>query len=84
MVEHAAQPKAFNNIPDTLWWAVVTLTTIGYGDVTPITPLGKFLAGVIAIVGIGIFALPTAIVTAAILDAGVDRDTTCPHCGKPV
>ncbi|WP_301102172.1 ion transporter [Propionivibrio sp.] len=82
LLEHAAQPDKFSSIPETLWWAVVTLTTIGYGDVTPITSLGKTLAGVIVLVGIGIFALPTAIMTAAILDAGVDRPARCPHCGK--
>ncbi len=82
MVEHAAQPEAFSSIPETLWWAVVTLTTIGYGDVTPITALGKFLSGGIVIIGVGIFALPTAIVTAAILDAGLNHSTRCPHCGK--
>jgi voltage-gated potassium channel len=82
MVEHAAQPTKFSSIPETLWWAVVTLTTIGYGDVTPITPLGKLLAGASAIFGIGVFALPTAIMTAAILDAGIDSSAECPHCGK--
>jgi voltage-gated potassium channel len=82
LVEHAAQPDKFSSIPETLWWAVVTLTTIGYGDVTPITSLGKALAGAIVLIGIGIFALPTAITTAAILDAGADRPGRCPHCGR--
>lgn len=82
MVEHPAQPDKFSSIPETLWWAVVTLTTIGYGDITPVTPLGKLLAGASAIFGIGVFALPTAIMTAAILDAGADPDAACPHCGK--
>lgn len=81
MVEHAVQPDKFCSIPETLWWAVVTLTTIGYGDITPITPLGKLLAGAGAIFGIGVFALPTAIMTAAILDAGTDAEAQCPHCG---
>lgn len=81
-VEHAAQPAIFSSIPATLWWAVVTLTTIGYGDMAPITPLGKVLTSVIAIFGIGIFALPTAILTAAILDAGGKLAGRCPHCEK--
>ncbi|WP_412478497.1 ion transporter [Azonexus sp. IMCC34839] len=81
MVEHSVQPDKFSSIPETLWWAVVTLTTIGYGDITPITPLGKLLAGAGAIFGIGIFALPTAVMTAAILDAGTDAEANCPHCG---
>ncbi len=82
LVEHAAQPDKFGSIPETLWWAIITLTTIGYGDITPVTALGKILSGVILLVGIGIFALPTAIVTAAILDAGADRPERCPHCGR--
>lgn len=81
-VEHGAQPDKFSSIPETVWWAVVTLTTIGYGDIAPITPLGKALTSVIAIFGIGIFALPTAILTAAILDAGRTLSGRCPHCQK--
>ena len=81
MVEHSVQPDKFGSIPETLWWAVVTLTTIGYGDITPITPLGKIIAGILAIFGIGIFALPTAIMTAAILDAGTGHSHVCPRCG---
>jgi voltage-gated potassium channel len=59
---------------------LVTLTTIGYGDIAPITPLGKTLPSVIAIFGIGIIALPTAILAAAILDAGSVLSGRCPHC----
>jgi len=82
LVEHPAQPQVFSSIPSTLWWAVVTLTTIGYGDMAPITVLGKTLAGIIILVGIGVFALPSAIVTAAILDAGTDKKEHFPHCGN--
>jgi voltage-gated potassium channel len=83
-IEHSAQPEVFTSIPATFWWATETLTTIGYGDMTPITPLGKFFVGLISIFGIGIFALPTAIVTAAILEAGASdpRPIICNHCGK--
>jgi voltage-gated potassium channel len=81
-VEHAVQPDKFSSIPETIWWAIVTLTTIGYGDITPITPLGKALASGIVLVGIGIFALPTAIMTASILEAGADQSSRCPHCGN--
>jgi voltage-gated potassium channel len=81
-VEHTAQPSKFSSIPETVWWAVVTLTTIGYGDIAPITPIGKALTSVIAIFGIGIFALPTAILTAAILDAGHKLAGRCPHCDR--
>lgn len=82
LVEHAAQPEKFTSIPETIWWAVVTLTTIGYGDIAPITPLGKALTSVIVLFGIGVFALPTAILTAAILDAGGQDRGVCPHCQK--
>jgi voltage-gated potassium channel len=61
-VEGGVQPDAFGTIPDALWWAVSTLTTTGYGDVVPITPLGRMLAGVAMIVGLGLAALPVGIV----------------------
>lgn len=61
VVEHQAQPDAFGSIPAAMWWAVCTLTTVGYGDVTPITPLGKIMASAIQIVGIAMVALPTSI-----------------------
>lgn len=61
--EHAAQPKAFSSIPATMWWAVATLTTVGYGDVYPVTPWGKFLAAFVAILGIGMFAIPAGILS---------------------
>lgn len=82
VVEHATQPDKFSSIPETIWWSLITLTTIGYGDITPITTLGKFLTGGIILVAIGVFALPAAIMTAAILEAGVDRNNRCPHCGN--
>jgi len=83
-VEHATQPQAFSSIPATLWWSVVTLTTIGYGDMAPVTTLGKTLAGIVMLFGIGVFALPVAIVTAAILEAGTDEPAACPHCGNNI
>ena len=61
-VEHEAQPEAFTSIPETMWWGVATLTTVGYGDVYPITGMGKVLGAFIAILGVGIFALPAGIV----------------------
>lgn len=64
LVEGGAQPDKFGSIPRALWWGVATLTTIGYGDVYPITPLGKALASVTAVVGIGLIAAPTGILAA--------------------
>ncbi|MEM7040065.1 MAG: ion transporter, partial [Bacteroidota bacterium] len=67
-VEHEAQQDKFPNIFSTLWWAVATLTTVGYGDVYPITALGKILSGIIALLGIGLVALPTGILSSAFVD----------------
>ncbi len=61
-VENEAQPEAFRSIPETMWWGAATLTTVGYGDVYPVTPLGKLLGAFIAILGVGIFALPAGII----------------------
>jgi voltage-gated potassium channel len=62
-VESSAQPKSFGSIPDAMWWGVVTLTTVGYGDIYPITPIGRFLGSMLAFLGIGIFALPAGIIS---------------------
>jgi hypothetical protein len=59
--EHDAQPDKFASIPESMWWAVCTLTTVGYGDVFPVTAVGKLAASVISILGIGLFAIPTGI-----------------------
>ena len=85
--EHGAQPEAFPNIPATMWWAVVTLTTVGYGDVFPVTVLGKIFASVIAISGIGMFALPTGIIGAGFVEEiqkNKPKGAQCPHCGKDI
>ena len=60
-LEHPTQPEQFSSIPATLWWGINAMATVGYGDIHPITPLGKVLAGVTAVMGIGLFALPTGI-----------------------
>jgi voltage-gated potassium channel len=69
LAEGAVQPDKFGSIPRALWWAVATMTTIGYGDVYPITALGKVLASVTAILSIGLIAMPTGILAAAFSDA---------------
>lgn len=61
LIEHEVQPDAFGSIPAAMWWAMATLTTVGYGDVTPITPLGKLFGGLITVVGMGMVALPAGI-----------------------
>ena len=65
IVERAAQPEKFGTIPDAMWWAVITLATVGYGDVVPITPLGKILASATALLGLVMIALPVGIVATA-------------------
>lgn len=84
-VEHQAQPEVFSSVPSAMWWAVVTLTTVGYGDIYPITPLGKFLGSIIALIGIGFFALPAGLLAAGFAEEiHRERDAKkhCPHCGK--
>ncbi|URK16370.1 ion transporter [Thalassospira sp. GO-4] len=65
VAEHEAQPDAFGNLLKALYWSVITLATVGYGDVVPITPFGKFLASVISLTGIGIVAVPAGILASA-------------------
>jgi len=75
--------SGFDNIPKSMYWAIVTLTTVGYGDIAPITPLGQFIASIIMILGYGIIAVPTGIVSAEYAKAGkkVHENTqVCPHC----
>lgn len=67
--EHAAQPDAFGSIPQSLWWAVATLSTVGYGDVYPVTVGGRVFTGIVLLVGIGIVAVPAGLVTSALLSA---------------
>jgi voltage-gated potassium channel len=69
VVEGSAQPEVFGSIPRAMWWSVSTLTTVGYGDAVPLTPLGKVLAGVTAVAGIGLIAMPTGILASAFSDA---------------
>ena len=68
-LESQVQPDAFPNILSSMWWAVATLTTIGYGDVFPVTDWGRLLSGIIAILGIGLVALPTAIISSGFVEA---------------
>ncbi len=67
LIEHDAQPEAFANIPSAMWWSLVTLTTVGYGDVTPVTVLGKVLGGFVTILGLGMYALPAGILASGFM-----------------
>ena len=85
---HPINKKHFTSIPATLWWAVVTLTTTGYGDMYPMTVLGKIIAGIIMLCGVAFFALPAGIIVAGFLDElkfmRKYKGHDCPHCGKPL
>jgi voltage-gated potassium channel len=61
-IERDVQPEKFGSVPAAAWWAISTLTTVGYGDVVPVTPLGKILGGFVMLLGVGMFALPIAII----------------------
>ncbi len=86
-IEHPAQPDIFSSIPDSLWWGVNAMTTVGYGDMHPITPFGKVLGGLMAVLGVAIFALPTGILVLGFTEQirtkrrKIDK-IACPHCGE--
>lgn len=84
MVEGNVPNSAFSNIPNSIYWAIVTMTTVGYGDITPITPFGRFLSAIVMLLGYTIIAVPTGIVSATMIDEGNKRKDKriCPHCGK--
>jgi voltage-gated potassium channel len=86
--DHPENKLKFTSIPATIWWAVVTLTTTGYGDMYPMTTLGKSFAGVIMLTGVAFFALPAGIITVGFLEEfrknKEKKSITCPHCGETV
>jgi voltage-gated potassium channel len=85
-IERDAQPEAFSSIPAAMWWAVATLTTVGYGDIYPVTTWGRVLGSVIAVLGIGLFALPAGILGSGFVERlGKQKaQRKCPHCGKEI
>lgn len=77
--------SGFTSIPVSIYWAIVTLTTVGYGDISPQTPFGQFLASIIMIMGYGIIAVPTGIYSAELINTfteGKIRNDACPNCGQ--
>ncbi len=90
-IENEAQPDTFSNALSALWWAVATLTTVGYGDVYPVTVLGKILSAIIALLGIGLVAVPTGIISSGFVESmeeqrqqSEDEKCYCPYCGKKI
>jgi voltage-gated potassium channel Kch len=68
LLEHDAQPDKFENIPTAIYWAVITLASVGYGDISPVTPVGRGMTIILALMGIGIFAIPAALLSSAFTD----------------
>lgn len=87
-VEHDAQPDKFSSIPAAMWWGIATLTTVGYGDIVPITDLGKFLGGIFAIAGVALLALPAGVLSSGFFEMITHerkkKTEQCPHCGKDI
>lgn len=87
VVERDANAEDFGSIPAAMWWGVTTLTTVGYGDATPVTAMGKLLAGSIQILGMIMFALPAGVLAGGFMDE-IKRQReevrACPHCGKQI
>jgi voltage-gated potassium channel len=84
-VEGAVQPDKFDNVFSSFWWALGTLTTVGYGDMYPITTLGKIISAMVSVLGIGIVALPTGIISSGFvskLNQSKNNKVVCPHCKK--
>ena len=77
--------NGFSNIPESIYWAIVTITTVGYGDIAPVTPMGKFVASVVMLIGYAIIAVPTGIITHDIALAARQKKElpeSCPSCGR--
>jgi len=86
-LENENQPDAFSSIPAAMWWGVATMTTVGYGDIYPITAMGKLFGGFVAILGLGTFGLPAGIIAYGFIEEiqkKRTRPTSCPHCGGDV
>lgn len=90
-IESEAQPETFSNVLDALWWAVATITTVGYGDIYPITAMGRLFSAVIAVLGIGLVAVPTGIISAGFMElieeekARAEHEKKyCPFCGRKI
>jgi voltage-gated potassium channel len=89
MIEGDVQPKVFSSIPAAMWWSIETITTVGYGDMVPVTTAGRILGGIISVVGIGTLALFSGLITASYLNQlrlrrvprHEDDEIICPHCG---
>ena len=83
MIEGTQPGTQFSNIPNSIYWAIVTMTTVGYGDITPATALGKFLSACVMLMGYTIIAVPTGIVSVSMMKEYKKlKDMQCPNCHK--
>lgn len=82
--ERTAQPEEFSSIPAALWWGVITLTTVGYGDIHPVTMPGQVIGAIVAVIGVGLFALPASILASGLIEAARGETVSCPHCGEDI
>ena len=81
LVEGSVNPS-FSNIPKSIYWAVVTITTVGYGDITPITFLGQTISVIVMLLGYSILAVPTGIISSELIKPLRKKNITCPNCGE--
>jgi voltage-gated potassium channel len=89
LCEKNAQPEHFSSIPQAMWWGVITLTNVGYGDVYPITPIGQFLGGIVAFLGVIVVGLLSGIIGSGFMEEinrrhQSEKSINCPHCGKEI
>ncbi len=88
-LENSHQPDKFDNAFSSFWWAVATFTTVGYGDIYPVTPAGKLLGAMMALLGIGLVAVPTGIISSGFVEEDIceiqeEAKKFCPYCGKKI
>ena len=83
MIEGSQEGSSFNNIPNSIYWAIVTMTTVGYGDITPVTPVGRLFSAIIMLIGYTIIAVPTGIVSATMVSEHKKQEKRkCPRCNR--
>jgi len=86
IVENGEPNTGFKDLGSSVYWAIVTMTTVGYGDITPVTPLGRLLSAFVMLLGYTIIAVPTGIVSATFIDETKNqvKDGHCPRCDAEV
>ena len=90
-IEKEVQPEVFSNVFSSMWWAIITVTSIGYGDIYPITPMGRLIGGIVGVVGVISVAILTGVISAGFIEisnkkkkSDKDKRHFCPYCGKKI